>query len=383
MIEFKAECGHTVRAKDQDGGKVVRCSYCGKAANVPEGAGGGGGGGAMDFLLTELEQSNNAAVATAAPKRRARSIFGRRRKKAEGEFDPFAFVMKMVWAAALVAVVYIVSAKFLAPLIMGTQKPGGEDPYAAAPANDAPSPVPQPARNRTMGLRSLAGAGGLFIGSSPAGAEVYYIPEAAAPAFGERIGDRKGAMRGGCGPQAGDIPAGRYVVEVVFKWTDGSLNAFPGFREFREGVRSGDAQARERLMKEYFLPDESVDSFVHQTEDQTFLVRQYEAEVREGRWASVRALFLPRIKSVDGPAFAVGPVVRYLAEDKPYVFDEALVRRELDFYRVPATDRQFIVDMLRGVGITPYVTPDGRTQMFKISVEDGSFGVKDLGPASP
>jgi translation initiation factor IF-2 len=35
MIEFKAECGHTVRAKNEDAGQAVRCSYCGKAAKVP------------------------------------------------------------------------------------------------------------------------------------------------------------------------------------------------------------------------------------------------------------------------------------------------------------------------------------------------------------
>ena len=36
MIEFKAECGHTIRAKDEDVGKVVRCAYCGREAQVPE-----------------------------------------------------------------------------------------------------------------------------------------------------------------------------------------------------------------------------------------------------------------------------------------------------------------------------------------------------------
>lgn len=382
MIEFKSECGHTVRAKDQDAGKVVRCNYCGKAANVPDGAGVAGGG--MDFLLGEIDRAGgDGAVATAAPKRKGRSLFSRRRRK-EGEFDPFAFVLKLVYAAALVTVVFLVGKLFVLPLIRGEgPKAGADDPYALPPADSSAAQPNRPKResqgaSRTAGLRTLVAASGLFISSTPPGAEIYYMPEASAPASGERIADRKDALMTHAGAQIGDLVAGQYMIEVVFKWTDGSLNAYPVFREFREGIRSGNAAARARLMEEYFLPDEAVAAFVSQTEDQTFLVRQYVVDVRGGRWASVRSLFLPRIKATDGVGFAIGPVVRYLPEEKPYLFDEALVRRELDFYRVPPADRQFLVDMLRAVGVAPYASSDGRTQMFKIAVEDGSFGVKEI-----
>ena len=52
MIEFKAECGHTVRARDEDAGGVIRCSYCGRNAKVPDNL-----DSDLDFLFQDLDQS--------------------------------------------------------------------------------------------------------------------------------------------------------------------------------------------------------------------------------------------------------------------------------------------------------------------------------------
>ncbi len=80
MIEFKADCGHTVRARDEDGGGVVRCSYCGKPAPVPE-----NNADDLDFLFTDVEQDGTDGKP--GKKRRGRTARAPKRKKAPGEFN--------------------------------------------------------------------------------------------------------------------------------------------------------------------------------------------------------------------------------------------------------------------------------------------------------
>ena len=102
MIEFKADCGHTVRAKDENAGGVVRCSYCGKETQVPE-----SGGDELDFLFRDLEQGEEVS-------RKAR----RKRRKAGGPptsggarrrpFDPFAVVLRLCYAAGLIVIVIVI-----------------------------------------------------------------------------------------------------------------------------------------------------------------------------------------------------------------------------------------------------------------------------------
>lgn len=35
MIQFKADCGHTIEVPDRDAGRVVRCAYCGREVEAP------------------------------------------------------------------------------------------------------------------------------------------------------------------------------------------------------------------------------------------------------------------------------------------------------------------------------------------------------------
>ena len=108
MIEFKAECGHTVRARDEDGGGVVRCSYCGKPANVPE-----GGGDDLDFLFNDVEQDANEPKRA---KRRGKSKRAAKRMGAQGEFNPFAVVLRLCYVALLIIIVLVVGDRFVIPL---------------------------------------------------------------------------------------------------------------------------------------------------------------------------------------------------------------------------------------------------------------------------
>ena len=73
MIEFKAECGHTVRAKDEDAGKVVRCSYCGREAPVPSK---GEDRDELEYLFSEVEKTG-VYEAQSGRERRRRMRAGR------------------------------------------------------------------------------------------------------------------------------------------------------------------------------------------------------------------------------------------------------------------------------------------------------------------
>ena len=100
MIEFKAECGHTVRARDEDAGGVVRCSYCGKPANVPEET-----GDELDFLFNDIDQPDELPRSR---RKRGRKKARTKRARAPGAFNPFAVVLKLCYAALLIAIVIFV-----------------------------------------------------------------------------------------------------------------------------------------------------------------------------------------------------------------------------------------------------------------------------------
>ena len=94
MIEFKGECGHTIRAKDDDAGKVVRCSYCGKEAQVPEEE------DELDFLLTEVERTGDFDPPKSRRRAKPRpSAAAGPPIRPKSDFNPFGVALKMCYAA--------------------------------------------------------------------------------------------------------------------------------------------------------------------------------------------------------------------------------------------------------------------------------------------
>jgi hypothetical protein len=86
---------------------------------------------------------------------------------------------------------------------------------------------------------------------------------------------------------------------------------------------------------------------------------------------------LPRIAKDDGKSIAIEPLVTSILPAAPaYQFNEEHVRNELAYYEVPEVDRRFVVEALARVGAIAYVTPDGRTRLFKIGMHDGVFATK-------
>ncbi len=379
MIEFKAECGHTVRARDEDAGGVVRCSYCGQNANVPIGA-----SHELDFVFEE-------AHPPAEPEGGRRRRRGRRKPESAsrsprpGEFDPFAWILRLCYAAVLIIIVVVVGRKFVIPMFADPQKRAqmlsGTGPSATASPQKADSVRP-PAPRRGPGLIREARLSGLYVASTPPGAWVYCVEESKAPGSG-RVYQVPGSVSARTPGEVAHAGDGSFVVEVAFPWNDPHLSDpnLPNYRnymEFRRKIERASNDQRKHLVEEYFVPDEASAVFVDQTEDQIFIVRQYRGViVRSGQSKGVRALFLPKLYAADRKMFLTAPLVAgYIPTGKNYDFDEKHVRGELAYYGVAEEDQPVVLEALARIGVMPYMTGDGRVRMFKIDLHDGVFATR-------
>ncbi|MGB2984464.1 MAG: hypothetical protein WBE26_01165 [Phycisphaerae bacterium] len=378
MIEFKAECGHTVRAKDEDAGSVVRCSYCGRKATVPESA-----ENDLDFLFKDIGPPDQAPRG-GSRRRRPRLPFFKRRPRRPGQFDPFAIILKMCYAALLLIIVILVVRTLIRHLPDGGKwihdqvarfwpedKPKKEEPKD----NDSGR-----GRKRRRGLIHQSCLKGLYVASTPPGATVYYLEASKAPPQGRinLVKECKQKDIGGDGECFSSLGNGSYVVEVVLpvndpRFNDPNLPYFRKYRALRRKIQEPSSEQGTRLLEEFFLPDGADSVFIDRTEEQSFIVRQFRSvTVHEGRPTSVRALFLPKIVPGGSDRFSIVRLVTdYIPKDEAYAFDEEYVRGELDFYEVPEPDQSFVVKALSRIGVIPYVAPDQRIRLFKIGVDDG------------
>jgi hypothetical protein len=374
MIEFKAECGHTVRAKDEDAGGLVRCSYCGRPANVPEDA-----GDDLDFLFSDVEQPEASAIKRKRKRARAK-LLGKRQRR-PGEFNPFAVILRLCYGALLIIIVLIVGRMFVIPLFKGE---GIRKRIAAfkAPKEDGRAKqeavVDKKPRHTPPGLIDREKLVGLFVDSTPPGAKTYFLAASKAPPKG-RIHRKEGCTQSVAGQSATRVANGEYVVEVEFAWNDPKLTEYPDYVHFRRALWRADEEERGEILKEYFLPDGGI-LFADETEDQIYLVRQYRnVEVLSKQSRGVRSLFLPRILQTDGRSLRVEELMsRYIPAKQAYSFDKRYVRGELLYNDVKEADLSFVLEVLSRIGVIPYVTPDRRTLLFKIRIRDGSFAAETI-----
>jgi len=384
MIEFKAECGHTVRAKDEDAGGVVRCAYCGKQVGVPDAAEDG-----LDFLFNDIETPAEGASTRGRRKRRKREKASR--GSSVRRFDPFSIILRMCYIALLLIVVIVVGRKYVLPLFEagGVSKRVAPRLSHRRPRTAPASGSTKPTKARKSGLLADSTFMGLYVASSPPGAVVYCLEESAAPERG-RVAGHKGVVRGRADGEFLRLGDGRYVVDMVLPWSDPQLNdpSLPNhdkYIAFRRAIEDAPEEACDKLLDDYFVPDEADSVFIDRTPEQIYLVRQYRGvEVLGGKSKGVRSLFLPKIPTPGHPSFAIAPLVtHYIPKRVRYGFIEDHVRNELDFWEVPVADRLFVIEALQRIGIIPYVTPDGRTRLFKIGIEDGVLAtpvIRDVKP---
>jgi hypothetical protein len=235
-----------------------------------------------------------------------------------------------------------------------------------------------------LGLLRERARSGLYVASVPSGARAYAIESGKVPMSG-RIGSLTGVYQTRTDGHFPRIPDGQYVVEVVMPWNDPGLNdpglpAHRDYLEFRRQLARASDSVRRQLKDQYFVPDEATQSFVVDDGEQTYFVRQYHGvEVKQGRSKGVRALFLPRLGRNEQKPFSIEPLLYgYIPAETRYGFDEKQVRAELNFWEVPASDQQAIVDALARIGTIPYAAPGGPVRIFKIDLHDGMFTTRML-----
>jgi len=379
MIEFKAECGHTVRAKDEDAGGVVRCSYCGRAAPVPDSE-----KNDLSFLFKDVEKQSE----TAGSRRRRRGFFRQRQGK-DGGFNPFPVIFRLCYAALLIIILVVVARKFVLPMFDDEQRVRR---LASSNTDAAPAPVERERAVRDVtspGLTGVDHSNGLYVASTPPGASVFCVEESKAPLSG-RINALANCSRFRANGAPARLSDGTYIVEIAFAWNDPqlcdpSLSGYQEYFQFRRAIEKASQAKRTQLANQFFLPDEASDVFVDETVDQIYIVRQYRSvAIRQGQSPGVRALFLPRLGTAPEGRFSIEALLHgYIPQGKAYNFDEAHVKSELAYYGVAPADRPYVIQALARVGLIPYTTPDGQIRLFKIGIQDGVFSTRLLGAAGP
>lgn len=369
MIEFKAECGHTVRAKDDDGGKVVRCSYCGREARVPDQQ--DEGDRDLDFLFGEVELS--AESEAHAPKRR------RRRSNRSNPFassndraDIMGLVLKMVYVAIILTVVIVVGRKFILPAVMGQNQTENRQATPRPPRGSKPSTLSNPDRG---GLTATLDAkkSGIYVDSVPEGARIYIVDQSkvsnARTAF-----DILGTPACDLNKRARtfiDLREGSgFLVLCTLPINARGLKTYPGYRDLRERVEAGEELAS---LDEFLLPDKADNTGTVEFRDDFLLYRLYEVDVAPKQWSPVIALFLPHQ--------SVAQNSRYLPKRKAFTFDKSEANSEMDFYGFPPTDQSFLIQSLESIGAMVYRFERDDEELFywlRVPLTEGVVKIRPL-----
>lgn len=344
MIEFKAECGHTVRAKDDDGGKVVRCSYCGRETRVPDQQ--EEGDRDLDFLFREVEQA--AESEAHAPRRRRRR--GRRPNpfaSSEDRFYPLGLALKMVYVAGILIVVIFVGKKFVYPVMFGQEQQQNRQAAGPKPkkANKASNRLSTPDRGGLL-VKLDPKKSGIYVDSVPEGARIYIVdtskgvnPKEALKILQTPACDRNERARA-----AVDLKEGSgYLVLCTLPINARGLKAYPGYRALRERVEAG---AVLTSLDEFLLPDKAHETGTVEFRDDFLLYRLYEVDVAPRQWSPVIALFLPHRSVAENS--------HYLPKRKAFTFDKVEANSEMDFYGFPLTDQSFLIQSLESIGAMVY-----------------------------
>lgn len=343
MIEFKAECGHTVRAKDDDGGKVVRCSYCGRETRVPDQQ--EEGDRDLDFLFGDVEQAADSG--THSPARRRRR--GKRPNPFASSEDRFYFlgpVVKMIYVAGILIVIIFVGKKFILPAVLGPNPQQNSQRTGSKPKKaDKATTLSTPDRGGLL-VKLDPKKSGIYVDSVPEGARIYIVD----PSKGVTPTEALKILRTpACDPNeraraALEVKeAGGYLVLCTLPINARGLKKYPGYRALRERVEAG---AILTSLDEFLLPDKAHDTGTVEFRDDFLLYRLYEVDVAPKQWSPVIALFIPHQSVAENS--------RYLPKRKAFTFDKVEANSEMDFYGFPPTDQSFLIQSLESIGAMVY-----------------------------
>lgn len=347
VIEFKGECGHTIRAKDEDEGKYVHCGYCGAEAQVP-----GKSNGQLDELFDRLAEGEETEEGTPRKKRRWGTKRGARKA---GGFDPVRTSWNLV-SITLVLIVLIVVGKYgyryyqrFAERVRTEQKETHQaSSQESNPSSTGTETEPKKTTTRQGLLRySLDHKRcGAYITSVPSGVRIYARP--ADDEDTEILGRYERYFEGRT-PTVLALPPGEYDVALVVPTSQHELKAMKGYRELRwkiEYNENTDAVLR------YLAPDGSEETYLLKlTNKQQCLARRYRVSVLDQNWTPVTGFFLPNVTLAER--------LTYVPDVKHFGFDNGEVCEELTYWGVDKADFDAICRFLARTG--KLVLPDPQT----------------------
>jgi hypothetical protein len=379
MIEFKGECGHTIRAKDEDAGKVVRCSYCGHEAPVPDER-----EDHLDFLLNEVERTGEFKATRGKRSAKAKSGEAGATPGRRSEFNPFAVALKMCYAAIIITVLIVAGRFAYRQLGSADRRPAPTKPAPKAPSSGGAVAMPEGGGTARGLLRPElpSNAMGILINAVPMGAQgaQVYVRRQSAPAAPGAPADgsilQKPDQRAYAGVKIENLPGpGTYEVAVALPVLHPHLTALPDYlkqwREYEDA--SPTKENRLKLFTDYFLPDRCKRVSVEALPDHSqVIVRYYEMQVYERSWTVETALFLPRRAKLS-------ELVKFLPPETLFGFDPAPVKAVLASYEVDVPDQTYILDALARVGMIPYyVEKKNSYRLFFLGVADGAVSTVRL-----
>ncbi len=369
MIEFKADCGHTIRAKDDDEGKVVRCSYCGRTTQVPS-----QDEDEFESLFADMTDVESGGSVSAGQtvrqkrKRKPRSSTPPGSAGGSDQFNPFGMILKMVYAAGILIVVIFCVSKAMDYFEQQKARPvvknrGGrqEDSAGRSSSQSGNSRAGASNQRGVLNYKKLdRKREGIFVSSVPTMAMVRVRKVEDRDEDDEIFLDAKATA--GKTNNAFKLEPGSYEVGIGLPINNPQLMRYDGYPDVRRLIENGGSRS---LMEAFFLPDGSAEiSVVDLPSLRSLVVRTYEIEVSAKQWRPLTAQFLPDAE--------LSELIKFLPHKNSYGFDQAAVERELTFYGVQDNDQTYVIDALRRVG-TAVLSLDraGEYRRFVIDPMDG------------
>ncbi len=378
MIEFKADCGHTLQLPDREAGKVVKCAYCGREVEAPS-----GDEHDPDFLFQEVDISE-LAKGEGPGGSGALTIKGRqkRAKAAPSEeqvVERGNTAMRLTMVAGFTVVCVLVLLLVLRSMmnIAEPNIPGRPSATAATPpvllpparqSTLDPAP-PRPSSDMPPPAAVASGRRGYTFGSDSNGIVVETVAQSAriylrgADSQNPEILGIDETERRGTGATRLEVPPGNYILAVAMMLSDSDLGDLPGFQALRSqlelGGDAGDAD-------DYFAPDcARALVFIDELDMEPRLVRYYDVGVRPRHWSLVASWFIPGQTPAD--------LLNHAPSDRHYGFAHDEVRRQMARIGVPAGVHSTLVDLLERLGQVVYVAADGARCVLEIDPQTGVF----------
>ena len=383
MIEFRAECGHTIRARNEDAGKMVNCAYCGKRALVPSDE-----ADPMDSLLADtLDESREVTgeVEQATP-------WGKGLGQAPLRIAWTAIFVVLVLSVLLLTVrwVYreVVGQKGLgeaAPAVATIDTTGPEstpaETVSAQPGAEperGPSPVPPERRNPLAALD--VDKTGVCVFSVPSGLDVYI--EDVSVRSDTRL--RVDAYRGQTSREE-DLterlnPGHSYRVSVVANMRNPDLRDYPDYpsRELLTRARLGDFEGAADIAEGYFIEDGAKEWRVERRGPHYYLIKTYQVDTlsREGDWRPVYSLFVPQVSCPE--------LLNYVSGGPRFVYDLRLAEQELRDWGLARSDYPAVLSALSRIGKAVVTDAEtGTIRVFQVWPDKSVVGEPLMGNQIP